>query len=228
MYEKDTIFVDFRATSDFKKSHILNSVNLSLDNLTQIFRLNQNHFFSYLSALGISPDKKIILTGYNNNKEEIISALSFAYLLVYGGVSQVYVLKGGFNGWQQKGLPVTTLGTEIQPKSWKYNISQGFYYKRDAKKSAKNRKNEILITLSEDTNFKKSFKNVIAMPSIDFIINDIEHSDMQKLEEQFKRLHILKENVLIIYPDYRKESLFLAFILRSLGYKNIFILKGES
>lgn len=87
----DAVVVDVRSASDFKKSHLLNSVNIPLAGIDErageIARDKDTTILCYCAAGSVAPQAcaKLAKQGYTH----------------------AHALKGGINGWQSAGLPVT-------------------------------------------------------------------------------------------------------------------------
>lgn len=88
---RDAVVVDVRSASDFKKSHLLNAVNIPLagiqERANEIARDKDTPILCYCAVGSVAPQAcaKLRKLGYTN----------------------VHALKGGINGWQAAGLPVT-------------------------------------------------------------------------------------------------------------------------
>lgn len=87
------IVLDLRTAVDYKKCHILNSINLPFD----IIGNNLNFFKKY-------KNKKVILVCTNNSE----SLKAFNSLKKKLDVD-LYFLDGGFNSWLKEGMPTTSL-----------------------------------------------------------------------------------------------------------------------
>lgn len=222
---KDKITIDFRPLNEFKKQHVKNSINLNFEEMWRVFSENQQDFFSLLSSLGITPDKKVVLAGCDDKNDELLDCLAFAYLLYYGSFNDILILKGTIIDWQKRGIPIVSLGDEVLPKYWNYKLNEGIYYKQSKKNKAKKR--EVLISFDENVKSNNKFSRTIYIDIHDLQIKNSGLLEIEKLEEYFKRLQVTKENVLIIYPDRKKESFALAYLLKFyLNYDYVFILKG--
>ncbi|MDN5937514.1 MAG: rhodanese-like domain-containing protein [Salinisphaera sp.] len=87
----EAVIVDVRSASDFKKGHLLNAVNVPMAGVTErareISRDKQRSILCYCAAGATAPQAcaKLRKLGY----------------------TQVHALKGGINGWQSAGLPIT-------------------------------------------------------------------------------------------------------------------------
>lgn len=87
----DAVVVDVRSASDFKKSHLLNAVNVPLagigERANEIARDKDATILCYCAVGSVAPQAcaKLKKQGYTN----------------------VHALKGGINGWQSAGMPVT-------------------------------------------------------------------------------------------------------------------------
>lgn len=224
---KDTALVDFRDTVEFKKLHIKGSVNLNFKEMWRLFSETPLDFFLSLSALGITPDKKVLVTGCEGDSDELINCLAFAYQLNYGNYEDIRILKGNIKKWQKSGLPLVSFGEEIAPKQWKFKLKENYFYQQSKRGNQKKKKKDLLLTLDDSVKNDKKFARSIYIDfrTLPFTKGDI--GEREKWEEYFKRLQLSSENVLIIYPADKKESFALAFLLRFfLGYEKIFILKG--
>lgn len=88
---RDAVVVDVRAASDFKKSHLLNAVNVPFagieERAKEIAKDKDTTILCYCAVGSVAPQAcgKLRKLGYTN----------------------VHALKGGINGWQAAGLPVT-------------------------------------------------------------------------------------------------------------------------
>lgn len=225
LLNKNTIIIDFRAVNDYKKQHIRSSVNLPFDLLWQAFVNNRADFFSCLAAMGIVPTKNIIIVNYDNNQNRLISDVAFAYALVYGGFKNVRILEGGIEGWLKKGFTVYSIGDEVYPQYWNFIYDETIFYKPPIRKDAKKRKKVIALNLDNDTLKKSNFTQISF--SIDLLFNDGMLKTVDEIKELLKGLKLNNENVLIIYPDLKKESYALAFLLKYyVGFSDVFILKG--
>lgn len=88
----DAVVVDVRSAKDFKKGHILNAVNIPLEGvgkrIGEIAKDTDRTILCYCAMGSVAPQAcaKLDKLGYHH----------------------AHALKGGINGWQQAGLPVTT------------------------------------------------------------------------------------------------------------------------
>ncbi|HIH2762385.1 MAG TPA: rhodanese-like domain-containing protein [Candidatus Azoamicus sp. MARI] len=91
-HDRAVIF-DLRSDIEYKKCHILDSINLPIDKL-------------YSSSFLIKKykNRKIILI-FNSNKESIKVIKHFKLFINY----DVFYLDGGFNSWLKENMPTTTL-----------------------------------------------------------------------------------------------------------------------
>lgn len=84
------IVVDMRAEKDFKLGHIIDSVHLSPEKVT-------NNDFAHLEKYKDKPIIVVCAAG--------LTASKVANQLLKAGFSQVSILKGGLNAWLSAGLP---------------------------------------------------------------------------------------------------------------------------
>lgn len=225
--KKNIAILDLRTTEAFKKGHIQGAINMPFELLYNKFLESREDFFIYLSALGVTPDKQLVLVSKADNENDKIHQFALMGILSYGGFNKVFVLNGGIVEWQKRKLPLLTVGTEILPKSWKYQFSPDFFYKPQRKRPAKKRKKEILINLGEQDPEVNSFKKVITIQDISVFFNEHNLKSQSEVDAYLKELKVSGENVLIIYPRQVKESYFLAFLLKHyVGFNNVVIFNG--
>lgn len=86
MNNKDSIIIDLRSEKDFKKGHIINSINLP--------NFDVEKFKKY-------EKKNIILTSANS-----LEIFSPAEKLTKKGFKNIYILKEGIIGWLNNNLPL--------------------------------------------------------------------------------------------------------------------------
>lgn len=89
--KEDAIVVDTRAREDFRKGHIIHSVNLTPSEIKS----------GSLGELSKKKSHPLILACANG-----VSARQSAENLLKAGFTQVYVLKDGISGWQGENLPL--------------------------------------------------------------------------------------------------------------------------
>lgn len=89
--DRDALVVDVRPPADFKKGHLLNALNLPLAKLAE-------------RAAEIGKDKTrpvIVYCALGSSQSEAAARLRKL------GHTEVYLLRGGLNGWMSASLPVT-------------------------------------------------------------------------------------------------------------------------
>ncbi len=89
--DRDALVVDVRTQADFKKGHLLNALNLPLAKFAE-------------RAAEIGKDKArpvIVYCALGSSQTEAAARLRKL------GHSEVYLLRGGLNGWLSASLPVT-------------------------------------------------------------------------------------------------------------------------
>ena len=91
MNSEDAVVVDTRAKADYKKSHIINARHVPLSGIES-------------RAGEITKDTGKPVVVYDAAGTQAPSAVT---KLKAKGYERVYALKGGFNGWQADGRPVT-------------------------------------------------------------------------------------------------------------------------
>ena len=90
--DRDARIIDLRAAADFKRGHIVESVNVPMA------RLNDE-----ISALKKHPERPVILVCALGS-----TAAQAGLRLRQAGLTEVYPVSGGINAWQNAGLPLTT------------------------------------------------------------------------------------------------------------------------
>ena len=88
---KNAILIDTRKTDSFKQGHIVNAVNIPLEDLV-----------SGKASIEKYKDKNVI--AYCNSG---MSSKSACKHLIKSGIENVFNLTGGINGWVKDKLPVT-------------------------------------------------------------------------------------------------------------------------
>ena len=91
MNNEDAVVVDTRAKADFKKNHIINARHVPLAGIES-------------RTAEISRDTQKPIVVYDAAGTQAPRAVT---KLKAKGYERVYALKGGFNGWQADGRPVT-------------------------------------------------------------------------------------------------------------------------
>ncbi len=89
--DRDALVVDVRPQADYKKGHLINALNIPLAKFGE-------------RAAEIGKDKArpvIVYCALGSNQSEAAAKLRSL------GHSEVYLLKGGMNGWLTASLPVT-------------------------------------------------------------------------------------------------------------------------
>jgi rhodanese-related sulfurtransferase len=89
--DREPLIVDLRPASEFKKSHLLNAVNVPVAKLDE--RLNE---------IGKDKSRPVLLYCALGG-----TAGEAAAKLRKQGFAEAYPLRGGLNGWLQNNLPVT-------------------------------------------------------------------------------------------------------------------------
>jgi len=90
--DRDALVVDVRAPADFKKGHLINALNLPLAKFAE-------------RAAEIGKDKARPVIVYCALGSSQVDAAAKLRKLGHG---EVYLLRGGLNGWLNASLPVTT------------------------------------------------------------------------------------------------------------------------
>lgn len=89
--DRDPIILDVRTQADFKRSHLLNSVNAPFAKLDE-----------YLGQFKDKARPMLVYCALGTTGSTVAERLRKA------GFAEVYPLKGGINGWLANSLPVTT------------------------------------------------------------------------------------------------------------------------
>lgn len=92
---KKGTFVDIRNSLCYKKSHIINSINITIEDITSNFKLD-------------TKCKKYPLVIYGDNSTK--SKLFYKKIINFTS-NEVYILNGGINQWLKEGFPVQKLKT---------------------------------------------------------------------------------------------------------------------
>ncbi|MGP1956216.1 MAG: rhodanese-like domain-containing protein [Arsenophonus sp. NC-PE1-MAG3] len=91
--KEEGITIDLRSHDDFRKGHIIDSINLPLSEIknSNIIEFEKNK------------QKPIIIVSENGGK-----AFKPAEQLLEYGFKRVFILKEGINGWSRKNLPLVS------------------------------------------------------------------------------------------------------------------------
>jgi len=114
--QNNTIVVDARSFSEYKKGHIPGAVNIDLfqlhwfDTTKRGIKDFNRQSKLFLSNIGIRKDTKVIF--YDNVSG--ISSARGVWLLIYFSHEHVSMLDGGFEKWRRQKLPIETKSNELR------------------------------------------------------------------------------------------------------------------
>lgn len=193
--EEKVFIVDIRLAEDFDKEHILNSINIPLENILK------NNFQK------ISADDFIVIVGYDKNKQESYQA----WKIFSQKFSNVKVLKGGIEKWKNEGLS-GIIGAG-DPTSLIDQSKVSFIKLDDLKKIIDENKikNYYILDVRSSAHFEQ-----------DRIINS-QNISLDKIESMKKNIPIGKE--IIVYGEDELQGFKAGVRLFDLGFFSVLVLQ---
>jgi len=212
--KENPVFIDIRATEEYKKSHFENSINLPMEYIQEIVNnSNFNEIYSFFILTGVTKDRKVYILPITT-KDELIYIGSFAYMLHVMGMSYVYIITEDYKNLVDKGFPIANKGFKLTPATWEY------------------RKNNTLISKEEYLKKAKAKDTLILELDKKDIISSLFNNDMLKRCEDIDKLLFAKKSkrkkYVIINSKDNVKLFFLKYLLSmSCGYGNVSLYKGE-
>jgi thiosulfate/3-mercaptopyruvate sulfurtransferase len=119
------IIIDVRSGADYKKDHIPNAVNVSVNswavNRNGLLREmpSESELLGLMGSIGISKDSEIVVVGKGMSDFDRADAIRVAWTILAAGVRNTSVLDGGFPKWLNEKKPVTIEPPAVQPDMYK-------------------------------------------------------------------------------------------------------------
>lgn len=187
-------------------------------------------FKSLLEEAGISNDTKVV--GYDNGEGAFAARLW--WLLTYIGHDKVYILDGGFKGWQHAGLPVTQSIPNYKRGSYTLNVQQHMLAAHEEVREAVLAKNHVLIDSREEKRYlgieEPIDKKAGHIPSAINKVwtNSFEDGKFKTPSEQEKRFaDIEKTQPIIVYCGSGITATPNFIALKEAGYTNVKLYGGS-
>jgi len=229
--------IDFRKPELYKKSHIMNAVNIwrtDLENTEYPYKgmmADKLQVEELFSRLGIKNDDTIVV--YDDNG--LCDSSRLWWILQVYGYHNIKMLHGGFSLWKEN-HEVTTEIPQIEKTEFRFKKDP--VYNSHATKEevfqAVHQKNILLDTRTQDEYSGKRQKNGAAkggrIPKsilLDWTLAINYHGDkkiksIEKLEEVYKEILPYKNDTIIVYCQSGFRSSHTAFVLTEiLDFKNI-------
>jgi thiosulfate/3-mercaptopyruvate sulfurtransferase len=123
------LIIDVRSSADYRKSHIPNAVNVSINS----WAVNNNgllrelpaekDLIGLMSSIGIKEDSKVVVVGKGISDFDRADAIRVAWTILVTGIKNASVLDGGFPKWLDEKRPVTTEQPILKPGEYTGKIA---------------------------------------------------------------------------------------------------------
>jgi len=123
------LIIDVRSAADYKKNHIPNAVNVSINswavnrNGLLLELPAENDLIGLMSSIGIKEDSRVVVVGKGISDFDRADAIRVAWTILTAGIKNASVLDGGFPKWLDEKRPVTAEQPIIKPGAYKGKIS---------------------------------------------------------------------------------------------------------
>jgi thiosulfate/3-mercaptopyruvate sulfurtransferase len=225
----DTIIVDTRPFSEFKKGHIPGALNVDLFQL-HWFDTSKRGIKNFaiqtrmmLSTIGIKKQTNVVFCDNVSG----ISAARGVWLLLYFSHKMVSMLDGGFEKWRRDGYPVEFKSNPLKYHKFSGKVDTSILATANEIERSLENKNLAIVDARSRKEYSGSDVRAVRrghIPSamnIDWQIN-IENGTF-KSKDKLSRIYskIPKNNQVITYCQggYRAANAFVA--LKTLGYKKV-------
>lgn len=219
--KENCVIIDTRETSQYKKGHLNNSVNITNDEIKEIVtNLNFDELHNLAVLLGISKEKDVYIIS-QTRKDELILNMAFASMLDYMGINNVKIIYGEWEDFLKLGIEVTSKGRKIIPAQMDFSKKKVFLDKEDFKKLLKSKKS---LVINLNSKLEKS-NNVVNLNINSFFDGDF----LKKCEEINKIIFTgkgkTKKDIILKSYD-TKELLSLKYLLsKHCGCDNVLLFK---
>ncbi len=124
------LIIDIRSGAEYKKSHISNAVNASVNS----WAVNKNgllrempaesDLLGLMSSLGIKEDSRVVIVGKGVTDFDRADAIRVAWTILTAGVKNVAVLDGGFPKWIKEKRSVSDEQSPQSPGEYKGKVNE--------------------------------------------------------------------------------------------------------
>ncbi len=240
------VIVDIRKMEEYKTGHVPGAINVFYNIWAPAKVDLQNELPAdddlkdILSSNGIAADSLAVVVGKTDTPADKANLTRVAWTLIYGGVSNVAVLDGGFSKWNADGKKVSVGVVKAKSKSYKGTFNRDVIAKKDYVLSMVGKATLLDVREAEFyTGAKKldfvsrpgRLKGSVNLPTISQVFlpegTYKGKADLAAMAE--KVIGTDKDHEIIVYCDSGRVASVWWFILReSLGYKNVKLYDGSA
>jgi len=233
--KSETIVVDTRSFSEFKKGHIPGAVNIDLfqlhwfDTTKRGIKDFNRQTRLLLSNIGVRKDNKVVF--YDNISG--ISAARGVWLLLYFSHEKVCMLDGGFEKWKREGYPIETKSNALKNSRFKGKPNSKIIADANEVRRAISNKRVVIVDARSRQEYDGSevraarSGHIPSAKNIDWTRN-VQSSIFKSKEKLSKIYSKIPMNAAIItycQGGYRAANAFL--VLKMLGYKKVKMYLGS-
>lgn len=233
--QNNTIVVDARSFSEYKKGHIPGAVNIDLfqlhwfDTTTRGIKDFNRQSRLFLSNIGIRKDTKVIF--YDNVSG--ISSARGVWLLIYFSHEHVSMLDGGFEKWKKVKLPIEVTSNQLRNAQFIGKPNYDVIADINEVKESINRKNVRIVDTRSREEYIGSDVRASRRGHVPSAINvdwqeNIENGVFKSKEKLSKIYSKIPKHLQVItycQGGYRAANTFL--VLKTLGYKKVKVYLGS-
>ncbi len=221
--------LDLRTEDEYRLGHIEGAVNLPVERLFSTDKGKQyiaslNHIRTAFSGAGV--DSSILAVVYDAG-ELVKSTRAFWVLEVYGH-TRVVVLDGGYKGWTEKHLPVSTKDTIPPPRAFVPMVTPNRLATKLTTRLAMSQPNTVIVDVRDRDQYTGTssvaaraghIPNAVSIPSTD-VFDQSDGITHIKPIDQLKTLYksIDRNKSVITYCNDGVRASAIYFSLRRLGY----------
>ena len=231
----DTIIVDTRPFSEYKKGHIPGAINVDLFQLHWFDTTKRgiNDFNRQtrlmLSNLGIKKESNVIF--YDDISG--ISAARGVWLLLYFSHEKVSILDGGFEKWKTEGYPVELKSNQLSHVRFAGKPNSKIIADAEEVRRSISKKNLVIVDARSRQEYNGSEVRAARRGHIPSAVNidwtqNIQNSTFKSKAELSKIYSKIPKNAHVItycQGGYRAANAYL--VLKMLGYKNVKMYLGS-
>lgn len=230
----DTIIVDTRPFSEYRKGHIPGAINVDLQlHWFDTTKRGINDFNRQtglmLSNLGIKKESNVIF--YDDISG--ISAPRGVWLLLYFSHEKVSILDGGFEKWKTEGYPVELKSNELSQVRFAGKLNSKIIADAEEVRKSISKKNLVILDARSRQEYNGSEVRAARRGHIPSAVNidwtqNIQNSTFKSKSELSKIYSKIPKNAHVItycQGGYRAANAYL--VLKMLGYKNVKMYLGS-
>jgi thiosulfate/3-mercaptopyruvate sulfurtransferase len=233
--QDNTIVIDARSFSEYKKGHIPGAVNIDLfqlhwfDTTARGIKDFNRQSRLLLSNIGISKDSKVI---FYDSVSGIVAARG-VWLLLYFSHNKVSMLDGGFEKWKNDGYDIEVRTTPLKHSEFKGKVNNKVLATAKEIKGLLNNKNVSIVDARTGKEYDGSDVRAVRSGHIPSAINIDWENNIEngvfKSKGKLSQIYsdVPKNSQIITYCQggYRAANAFLA--LKLLGYDKVKMYLGS-